>query len=554
MTIRKNYQKLMRLEVTFIRACAWTLCICGTVAMALGCQSPRNFSVGKFSNAESRSDKIASKQMPGAEAAPAPVSSSKSEETAQLYPVAQAAAISDDWPSVRSSSVPYAMKPSLNSISDDGSESQDDAETNRDGSNLPRLSLDEAIAACLENDPVLRVGFQEIALAQANLCTSSLKPNPELEIIQSLLPLGRPFNEDDRQGGPPQFDVGLSYPMDWYLFGKRVAAMRSASAEVRVSRAEYQDLVRVRVLEAALAYYDVVEAQALVDLARQDVENFLAVEQIAEIAVENGAVPRVELNRIRLDRLNSQQALREAQRDVQVAKAELQVLMGGFVPGVISGSPPTSDFRVDDIAQETSIDDLVLLTDDLSGLIALARQNRPDIQALNLRIAQRQAEMELERRNAYPEVTPSFGYTRQFQQRAIGFPDVSSWGVGLAMTLPVNDRNQGNRQRAFASYRQDSFQLQSGLIDLQAEVQSIHAELNTSSANAKAIAQDQLQLAEEVRDSIRRAYEAGGRPLIDVLDSQRNYRETYANFISSRADYLRAVKKFNAVMGQEMIQ
>jgi outer membrane protein, heavy metal efflux system len=197
---------------------------------------------------------------------------------------------------------------------------------------------------------------------------------------------------------------------------------------------------------------------------------------------------------------------------------------------------------------------LLVAGDDLQGLIAMAQQNRPDIQALNLRITQRQAEMEREYRAAYPEVTPMIGYTRQFQQKAIGFPDVNAWGMGVATSLPVNDRNQGNRQRAAASFRQDSFQLQSGLIDLQAEVQSIPAELITANENAKAIADEQLQLAEEVRDSIRQAYEAGGRPLIDVLDSQRNYRETYANYIASRVNYLKAIQKFNAAIGEELVR
>jgi outer membrane protein, heavy metal efflux system len=411
----------------------------------------------------------------------------------------------------------------------------------------PELTFDQAIAACLQNDPVLRAGFEEILLADADQVSASLRPNPEVEIIQSLLPLTRPFIADEREGGPPQFDLAVSYPIDWYLFGKRAAEMRSAAAEVHVSQAEYADLVRQRVLEAALAYYDVMEAQALVDLAQQDSENLMLVEQITEIAVDNGAMPRVELNRIRLDRLNSQQTLREAQRDLRIAKAQLRALMGGIVP---IGVRHFDQFRVtDQLTDAVEERQHPERLDDVEYLVAIAESQRPDIQALQRRIVQSQMEIEVQCREAYPEVTPMLGYTRQFQRRAIGFPDADSWGVGVAFTLPIYNRNQGNRLRAEAQWRQSARELEGGLVELRAEVTSVVAELETASINAAAVAEDQLRLAEEVRDSIRQAYEAGGRPLIDVLDSQRNYRETYENYINSRVDYLRAAQRFRAVLG-----
>lgn len=440
----------------------------------------------------------------------------------------------------------------------DKSEGSDEGDADRD---VVELTLNVAIAQTLARDPVLRSGFQEIAAANADFVTSSLKPNPELEIMQTLLPLVRPFREDVNEGGPPQFDVMLAYPIDWYLFGKRTAAMRSSAAEVRVSRAEYENLVRQRVLEVAEAYYDVMESQALVVLTRQDAENLLTVEQVTKVAVDNGALPRVELNRIRLDRLNSEQASREAQRDLRSAKGVLRAVMGGYIPGVTppdADGPVEADFRVTDLVskiEDRDEDDpaLTQLLNDLDQVFNLALANRPDIRALNLRIAQTRAEMELQRREAYPEVTPMMGYTRQFQRRAIGQPDADSWGAGVAMTLPVNDRNQGNRLLAAAQWRQSNQELRVGVLELQAEVLSVAADLETALVNSKAIAGDQLRLAEEVRDSIRSAYEAGGRPLIDVLDSQRNYRETFGNYISSRADYLRAVQRFNATVGTQVI-
>ena len=163
----------------------------------------------------------------------------------------------------------------------------------------PALTLDQAINLCLTNDPKIRVGLEAINQAHADALTASLRPNPEMSVGGTLLPLSRPITPQ-QPGGPSEFDLEMGYPIDWFLFGKRAAAMASASMGVRVSQADYADLIRQRVTEAALAFYDVLEAQALLDVARQDVENLERVEAVTRKAVENGGRPQVELNRIRL--------------------------------------------------------------------------------------------------------------------------------------------------------------------------------------------------------------------------------------------------------------
>jgi cobalt-zinc-cadmium efflux system outer membrane protein len=120
------------------------------------------------------------------------------------------------------------------------------------------------------------------------------------------------------------------------------------------------------------------------------------------------------------------------------------------------------------------------------------------------------------------------------------------------MTLPFHDRNQGNRAKAASIVAQNTHELNAGVVALRAEVVQAVEQLRTTWANARAVAGEQLKLAEQVRDSINKAYEAGGRPLIDVLDAQRNYRETYRLFINSRAGYGRAVVRFNATLGKKV--
>jgi cobalt-zinc-cadmium efflux system outer membrane protein len=400
------------------------------------------------------------------------------------------------------------------------------------------VTLDQVINTTLLADPKLRAGFEAINQANADALTASLKPNPTLFTDGQLLPLTRPFTVTE-QGGPPQQDVNVSYPIDWFIFGKRAAAMASAALGVRVSEADYADLVRTRVQEAATDYYDVLEAKSLLGLARQDVENLERVEASTARAVAAGGKPQVDLNRVRLDLLQSRQTLREAELTLATAKAKLRAVMGradadpAFDVAGSLDAPPTVEAPPAEDA------------------FAAAMQNRPDLQSLRWKLSQANADITVAERKKYPAVAPQFGFTRQYQEKAIGFPDASSWSAAITADLPFFDRHQGDRRKARSVAAQRQYELRSGEVDLRAEIETVVQELRTARAKTEAAGGSQLKLATEVRDSITKAYQEGGRPLLDVLDAERNYRDTYRSYISSRATYWRAVYKFYSAVGQQ---
>jgi cobalt-zinc-cadmium efflux system outer membrane protein len=401
------------------------------------------------------------------------------------------------------------------------------------------FTFDQVIGATLTADPKIRAGFEAINQAQADLLTSSLLPNPSLLMDGIFLPTFRRFTLD-KPGGPPQTDAQLSFPVDWFLFGKRVAAMASASLAVRQSEADYADLVRQRVRDVAVAFFDVAEAKAQLDLARQDVENFTKLEAATQKAVDAGGRPVVDLNRVRLDLLKSQQDLREAESTLTVSKAKLRAFFGQIEPA------PNFDVVANLGVLPT------VQPPPLEEAYALAQQNRPDIQSLRWQVAKAQADVESERRKGYPQVTPMVGYSRQFQTTALGVPDADSMTVSLTTTLPVFDRNQGNWAKAQSIAVQNQLNLRGGVVDLRAEVEEAFQDFKTAYENAGAVADEQLRRAADVRDSITKAYEAGGRTLTDVLDAQRSYRDTYRLYITNRANYWRSLYKFSAAVGKQV--
>jgi cobalt-zinc-cadmium efflux system outer membrane protein len=403
------------------------------------------------------------------------------------------------------------------------------------------LTLEQAIQTALEADPKIQAGLEVINQAKADLLTASLPPNPQFSTSLTLLPLGRPFTVD-RTGGPPQFDVGVSYPIDWFLFGKRAAAITSARLGVDVSAADFADLARQRVAGTIAAFYNVLEAHALLDLTREDLDNLKRVETITAERVALGGVGTIELDRIRLAVFDRQREVRNHETALATTTAQLRAFLGFTaaaptfaVQGSLDVPTPAAPFTVEDA-------------------FALAEQHRPDLFSLRQQLAKAEADLRVEQKKAYPEIAQTIGYTRQFQEKAIGSPDVNAWGVAVDVTLPLFDRNQGSIARVQSVRRQASLSLRAELVDLRAEVEQAVKEYQTAYVTVTTDDPAQLKAAENVRDKIRAAYELGGKPLIEVLDAQRAYRETYRLYITGRSNYWHSLHQLNAAIGRQVLR
>lgn len=402
-----------------------------------------------------------------------------------------------------------------------------------------RYTLDAAIKQALDADPQIRAGVETVRQAEADLMTAELPPNPTLSTSASLMPLNRPFSVD-RQGGPPQVDIGIAYPIDWFLFGKRAAAIISAEKGIDVAVANFSDLIRQRIAGTIATFYDVLEAQSTLKLAHEDLKNLTEVEKITANRVELGGVGTVELDRIRLSIFSSHRELKTRELALESARSRLRSFLG-FSQTVALALDGDLEVSSPVPPPESSL------------VFAVAEENRPDLIALRHQIAQADANVNLQEKNAYPTVSPKVGYTRQFQEKAIGYPDVNAWGIGVDMSLPLFDRNQGNISKAKSIKAQTEQTLSAQIVALHAEIDQALKAYQNAYLVLTSDDPGQLQAARNVRDKIRTAYELGGKTLMEVLDAQRTYRETMRLYIAGRANYWHSLYALNATLGKQLL-
>lgn len=401
------------------------------------------------------------------------------------------------------------------------------------------LTLETAVKTTLDNDPQIQSSVETIKQAEAELVSAGLLPNPVVSGSVSLMPLTQPFTVN-RQGGPPQTDIAVAYPLDWFLFGKRATQIIAAQKNVEVVVANHADFIRQRLAKVTSTFYDVLEAIAMLEAAKEDMRNLSEVETITANRVALGGVGSVELDKVQLLILNSRREVRVRELAQQTAYQHLKALMGlrDTTPLHITGEL-TITSPAKPISMETAF--------------ALAQENRPDLLALERQVAQLTSAVVVEEAKAYPQVTSHLGYTRQFQEKAIGFPDANAWGGGVDISLPLFDRNQGNIAKSQSAKTQSELDLNAKQVTLNEEInQAVNAYENAY----QILTHDdlgQLDAARHVRNKIRTAYELGGKTLMEVLDAQRTYRETYRLHIAARSDYWHAFHALNAAVGTPVL-
>ncbi len=397
------------------------------------------------------------------------------------------------------------------------------------------VSLPEAVHECVFANLLIRAGAEKVQQARAGLLQASLIPNPTLYLDSILNPLGAGFTHL-RQGGPPQDDVAVTFPIDWCLFGKRVAAIEAGRLGVDVAAADLANVVRVQVTNTVLAFYDVLEARELLRIARQDLEDAERIGAITRRLVKAGELAPIENDRAGLLAIDARREVRRREAALNVARAKLAPLLGRCSP------VPEVDARGElTIAAPT-------LPLELCEAMRLAEQQRPDILALTRRLAQAEAEIVVARRKAYPEVNVQPLFTYQYQE-AIGFPDARTWGVALTTTLPLTDRNQGNIARAYSVQREAVHNLHAELAALRSEVKQAVDVYQATLSVAMNEDPAAVEAARRVRDKTEAGFLKGQDSLLNLLLVQRAYLERLRLSVTVKADHWRALHRLNSAVG-----
>jgi cobalt-zinc-cadmium efflux system outer membrane protein len=399
------------------------------------------------------------------------------------------------------------------------------------------LTIDQAIDRLIRDNLDLQAQFHEIPKARADILTASLRANPVFYADTQLIPYGR-FSEE-RPGGPVQYDINISYPLD--LSHKRQARMAVASQAKRVIEAQYQDAVRLQIDALYQAYVQALAARETLRYAEASTAGLTRLLEQTQRLLRGGERSRGDVDRVQIQLDAAQIGLADAQEALRAALRQL---------GPLIRIRPTD---AEALELRGTIEDRAPPPPSSEELIELALNNRPDLISFRLGVGLAQADVRLAYAERYQDVYVLYQpYTFQdnsvFDRRS-----ARSWAVGVTVPLPLYNRNQGNIQRAQINVSQTRTQLAAVELRVLTEVRQAERDYQVSRAAVRSIERELLPGARRVRDETFRRYTQGEVALVDYLLAQREYNDIVRQYRDTQVRHRRNMLTLNTAVGVRIL-
>jgi cobalt-zinc-cadmium efflux system outer membrane protein len=355
-----------------------------------------------------------------------------------------------------------------------------------------------------QNDTILS-GEQEIAAAQGGLLQAGLRANPTLD-TRGMREIGGPMNS---------FMVGGSLPLE--LFHRR--ARRTDVAEEAVRAATFQQAERERQIRSAVesGFGDVLAVRRNVQFTNELLKVNRHALRLTEARVTQGATPALDADLLRVE-VNRIDALKiDLETQLEIRLLELKSLIG---------LSPDEPLRLRGALEA----DASTVSEDEAVSRALA--TRPDLLWARALVQQAAAKVKQAETEGRPDATVSASYERRDQgfglngltpagqlQRIQGIFHLAT--VGLSISLPVRNRNQGAVAAAIAQKEAAERTREYAELIAKREVAAAFLAQRTAGESLDIYRQGVRDQARQNLAVVRRAYELGRNQLLDVIAEQR---------------------------------
>ena len=328
--------------------------------------------------------------------------------------------------------------------------------------------------------------------------------------------------------------LSASYEVDFW--GRNRATVAAAAANLNASRYDLEALAISTDASVASSWFQLVENQARLQLARDNLAAAERVLTIVEARYRYGADDSLALSQQRALVAQLRANLPALEQQTLQLRNSLALLLGqgpDFAPGTL---PDMAAIRVPEPG---------------AGLPSELLNRRPDIRASEQRLLAANANLTAARAALYPSIqlTGSYGAQSSVLSELVSNP-LNPWSLAAGLTQPIFD---GGRLRAQVEISEAS--QQEALIGYQRAILDALIDADTAlGALQQARLQYQLQQAatEEAQLAFELAearYKAGAIDLQNLLDTQRSFFQSQDSLVQQRAAWLQATVDLYRALG-----
>jgi outer membrane protein TolC len=385
------------------------------------------------------------------------------------------------------------------------------------------LTLDQAMATAIRNNPGLKAADAQIEIAEAGVLKSASGFLPKVTVSETwsktdnpLMVFGTKLNQEIVSQGdfnpsvmnqPEAISnyntrIGVTQPV--FNGGKEYVGRAQAKLARDASLQERERARQETVYNVIRAYYGVLLAKEHHKVALQSIETSAANLKLAEARYKAGAVLQSDLLRAKVQYAEVREMLTRSENGMKLAAAGLNFAMG---------VPQTASYE---ITGSLSPQELQAGIDES---ISQAAAKRPDLIAMDLN--RRNAEKSVAQ--ARTDYLPSLNLMGQvdWNSERIAGDDARSWAVMAVFQWNLFDglvTRSKVKEAAATSSRMKSLEEQTRAA-AQLQVRQAYYSM-TASLERMAATASSVQEAEEGLRIVQKRYETGMTPFVDVLGAE----------------------------------
>jgi cobalt-zinc-cadmium efflux system outer membrane protein len=397
------------------------------------------------------------------------------------------------------------------------------------------LTWDQVKAKFEASNPALRADEINVEEMKAEEITAFLRPNPQFTFSADGTQLARHNGVWQPLAGT-QYQPNFSYLHERER--KRELRLKSAKEGTQITASQHEDLERNLLFSLRSMFVQTLEAKAVLDLAKADLDYYDKIIEISRERFKIGDIAQIDLDRIELLRVQYEAEIETATVNLRTAKFELMQLLNERTP-------------VDKFDVIGTFDWSEALRP-LEDFHQIALDNRPDLRAAieTIQLSVTNHKLAVSNGSADPTFGAWYTYNGSFNN-----PN-SNQTLGLNVSIPLRifDRNQGEKKRTLLDIDRSRSAEEAAKAQVFDDVDSTYEQLRSNIAMLKPYKEKYRDQATRVRDTVTFSYEHGAASLMDFLNAQSDYRVVQLAYVQLVGSYLTFAGQLNLVVGHEILQ
>jgi outer membrane protein len=382
--------------------------------------------------------------------------------------------------------------------------------------------------------PRVDFAFNYLRMDLATVDRANIFVDVGRELVKQFAP-----NEDPNQIRPNAWhdSYGSSVTVAQPLFtgGALLANLGVAHAQDVTAQANLANTEQDVILNTQKAYYEVLKAQELVNVAKSLVESSDEHLNSARQKVAAGLRSKTEILRWEVQKANAESYIVRAENALEIARPALNQVLG---------------LELDVNYQVSPVEDVdVQVPPEQAQQIDIALRRNPAVDVMRANVDLADAQVKVARSNFTPKVSLAYNYSWE-ANNTLALDSYKTWTVGIITQFPIFNgfRDYTELQKAHA--------LKNQMKEVQSDfTRGLELQVKQASAGLKAgkkqmvLVEKALALAEENNRVVEKSYDVGLASNLDYLDAQNALNQARWDYVDAKYDYLLAKATLARIMG-----